>query len=94
MLDEFEKAKGRADSIKRLIANRMTDYEIVREQFPEYFPPEDPFKDAKQDDGTYDIDKIDDTQVEWATPTTPEEDDEISRFIAEREGSFTGADFE
>lgn len=92
MLEETEKVQSRIDMVKGLLVSPTSNFDRVREQFPEFF---DPFEEAKQEDGTYDIDKIDATDVEWGTPTSAEEDDDLSRWIASREsGSFTGADFE
>lgn len=92
MLDEAEKVKSRIDMVKGLLASPLGNYERIRDQFPEFF---DPFEEAKQEDGTYDIDKIDASDVDWSSPTSAEEDADLSRWIASREnGSFTGADFE
>ncbi len=61
--------------------------------FPEFFPDNweevRAFEQAKKDDGTYDIDKVDGAHINWGV-ASPEEDDDISRWIAEREqGSMT-----
>lgn len=92
MMEEVEKGRDRLDKVKALLVSPMSNWEKVRDQFPEYF---DPFEAAKTEDGTYDIDQIDDSQIDWEVPTSEDQDEALSRWIAEREsGSFTGADFE
>jgi hypothetical protein len=88
MLDDKERSQERFDSIKRLVA--FADRDRVKEQFPEYF---DPFEGVQNEDGTYDIDSIDDTAVQWAVPD-PDEDEALSRWIAQQEsGSLSAADW-
>lgn len=90
MLDHVEQERARFDSVKALLASPLASWDRVKEQFPEYF---DPYESAKQEDGSYDIDQIDDADVEWSTAASPDEDEALSTWIAQREsGSFTGAD--
>lgn len=92
VLDEIEKEKQRVDMVKSLLATKAADFTLARTQFPEYFAPEDPYEGARNDDGTYDIDAIDEDQIDWATPASPEDDDEISRWIAQQESSVTASE--
>lgn len=92
MLDQTEREERRLDRVKALWVNQLTDKDAIKSQFPEYF---DPFETAKDEHGEYDIDQIDDSQVDWATAPSAEADEELSRWISEHEqGSFSGADFE
>lgn len=93
MLDEVEKEQERLDRLKGLVASSTTVPERLRRLFPDYFE-DDPYEAAKQDDGTYDIDQVDPTEVEWSGPASMEDDEALSAWINEhQQGSFTGADF-
>lgn len=64
----------------------------LKDLYPDKFPAEDPFEKARTEDG-YDPDLIDDAAIDWETAGSPDEDEELSRWIAEREsGSFSAAD--
>jgi hypothetical protein len=90
VLDRKEQGQSRFDTVKGLVA--IGDRARVKEQFPEYF---DPFEDIRREDGTYDVEALDDAEVEWTTPTSPDEDADLARWIAQREsGSMTAADWE
>lgn len=93
MLAMSDKERARLDMVKALVTNSWADRDEVKHQFPEYFEA-DPFAAAKNPEtGEYDIDKISDADVEWGT-ASPEEDDEISRWIAQQQqGSFGADDF-
>lgn len=92
MLDIVAEKRARLDQVKALWVNTTTDKAEMRGQWPEFF---DPMETAKKEDGTYDIDQIDDADVEWHTAGSEEEDDAISRWIADAErGSISGADLE
>jgi hypothetical protein len=78
--------------VKGLLASPFTTFESVRGYFPEYF---DPFEGAEDEEGNFDPDKVDESQLGWATPESPEDDEALSRWIAEREsGSMSAADFD
>lgn len=95
VLDEISREKGRMDLVRGLLASSTSDFDRVRAQFPEYFTPVDPFEGAKTEEGGYDIDAIDDSDVEWDTPASADVDEDISRWIAEHEsGSISAADIE
>lgn len=88
MLDEVERSRSRLDTVKALVTH--ASFERVRDQFPEYF---DPYEGAKGEDGEFDIDRLDDSQVDWATAGSEDDDEALSRWIQEREsGSFSAAD--
>ncbi len=91
MLDVTERERSRRDMVKRLLVSNEED--MVRSQFPEYFLST--IEEAFDDQGNFDIDKVDDSQVEWST-ASPDEDDEIGRWIADREAGMyvTAADEE
>jgi hypothetical protein len=91
MLDLIAQKQASLDQVKALWVSSTTDKAELMAQWPEYF---DPMETAKKEDGTYDIDQIDDSKVDWGTPGSEDEDDAISDWIAQREGSFTGADLE
>lgn len=91
MADEQEKEGQRLDTVKSLLTTNPFDR--VKEWFPEYFQP-DPEVMVQQaydeQTGEYDIDKIDPAQIEWQTPTSPDEDDEISAWIEQQEKKNNG----
>jgi len=87
VLDEIEREKQRLDMVKSLLSTKAADFDLARSQFPEYFKPEDPFEAARNEDGTYDVDALDDADLDWSTPATPEDDDEISNWIAQQESA-------
>jgi hypothetical protein len=91
MLDEIDKEKRRLDGVKALLATKAADFDLARSQFPEYFKVEDPYEAARNDDGTYDVDALEDADLDWSTPATPEDDDEISRWIAQQESASVSA---
>lgn len=94
-IEAVERERGRADMVRALLTNRLTDWDLTKAHFPEYFTPEDPFEAAKTNDGEYDIDAVDDSQIEWGAPDSPETDEEISRWIAQHEhGSISAADMD
>lgn len=91
MLDVIADSKARLDQVKVAFASAFSP-DRVRDQFPEYF---DPFEQAKTEDGTYDIDRLDDSAIEWSAPADEDEDEALSRWIAQQEiGSISAADFE
>lgn len=92
VLDEIEKEKRRVDMVKSLLATKAADLTMARSQFPEYFAADDPYERARNDDGSYDVDALDDADLDWATPASPEDDDEISRWIAQQESSVTASE--
>lgn len=92
MLDEIDKEKRRIDMVKSLLATKAADFDLARAQFPEYFTPDDPYGTARNDDGTYDVDALDDADLDWSTPASPDDDDEISRWIAQQEMASVTAD--
>lgn len=95
ILDEIDKEKSRVDRVKALLTNQFSTVDLVKAQFPEYFRPEDPFEEAKTEDGGYDIDRVDESKLDWGTPASPDDDDEISRWIAQQEtGSISAADMD
>lgn len=82
IMDNITKAKDFADSMRaRLVAAHPSS---VRSIFPEWFEAEDPFAEAKREDGTYDIDKVDDASVNWTVPSNNRENDELERWIHQR----------
>jgi hypothetical protein len=92
MLDLRDEERGRRDMVKALVAQSADNVlEETKFQFPEYFEI-DPFEQAKTEDGTYDIDRIDDSAVDWATAGSAEEDEALSRLIEEMESGSVGAD--
>lgn len=95
MLDGYEEAMKRRDMVKALVVNRQVPNELVVEQFPEYFP-DDPFAEALDERGEFDPDLVDEDRLEYKTDVSEEEDESLSRWIAEREqgATFTGADLE
>lgn len=95
LLDERQqKERLRLDEFKRALMVSSVTMERAHTFFPEYFP-RDAFTEAQKDDGTYDIDAVDDAKVDWETPRDHYTDDEISAWIAERErGSVTAADLD
>lgn len=73
-----------SDLKSRIVASRPEEFPTM---FPEWMPKKDTAKEielGRQHDGTYDIDKIDDTKVEWSSPATEAENEENERWLAER----------
>lgn len=87
LIDLFDREKARADRVRELVATG--EFDQVKAYFPEYFGT-DPYEEARDPDtGEIDIDKIDDSRLEWGVPTE-DEDEELERWIREREaGTFT-----
>lgn len=93
MLAEIEKEKARVDMVRGLLTGPLSSLERVKAQFPEYFAPEDPYEAATTESGEFDIDAVDDSKVDWSTPSSPKDDDDISRWISQQEsGSVSAAD--
>lgn len=94
MLDGYEEAQKRRDMVKGLLVHRTVPNELLMEQFPEYFRG-NPFEAAKNEDGEFDPNLLDEDRLDYETDVSEDEDEALSRWIAEREsGSFTGADLE
>lgn len=95
MVDGYEESMRRRDMVKALVVNRQASNELIVEHFPEYFP-EDPFAGAMDEKGEVDPDLVDEDRLVYKTDVTEEEDESLSRWIAERENgaTFTGADLE
>jgi hypothetical protein len=93
MLSEADKAAQRLDMVKALLVQPMADLDRVRGQFPEFF---DPFSAAVDPEtGEVDPDAVDEEALDWSTPASPDEDDDISAWIAAREsGSVSLADMD
>lgn len=92
MLDVVEAQGHRLDSVKIGLLSPLVTEDRAKSLFPEFYPA-DPFADALQDDGTYDPSKVDEDEIEYDAPSSPEEDDDISAWISSREsGSFTADD--
>lgn len=74
----------------------------LRTLFPEWFSgeekakeQEEEFERARNTDGSYDIDKIDPTKVEWTVPATDAEREELERWINLRSaGTVTAGELE
>lgn len=77
----------KVDGIRAAILVADPTKEEIRRVYPEYFPTdaEEAFADAYDEHGEFDIDRVDDSKIDWATEVTPEEDEDLSRWIAERE---------
>lgn len=80
------------DSVKRLIV-QGSSLDRIEPLFPEFFPPgwkeKRAVEMARDESGGIDIDKINDSDINWGV-ASKDEDDEISRWISEREsGSVT-----
>jgi len=91
-----EQARRDTDSLKRTLMGIPVDQvsDVLRRFFPEYLPEADPFEKAKREDGTYDIDAIDPSEIKWSVPD-PDTDAEISAWIAAAErGSMSAADLD
>lgn len=95
MVDGYEESMRRRDMVKALVVNRQASNELIVEHFPEYFPT-DPFAGAMDEEGEVDPDLVDEDRLVYRTDVTEEEDESLSRWIAEREqgATFTGADLE
>lgn len=89
MREDIERQQGKVDSIKMALANTPSSYEVLRGLFPDYFAPEDPFAEARTEDGGYDPDLVDEDALDWSAPESEDVDAEISRWIAQREASFS-----
>lgn len=87
MVDERERERERVDMVRALIATVGPEgEERVVAQFGEYFPEEqDPFVGAYDEEGNFDIDKVDDSSVPWRTPVSPDEDEALSAWIEQQE---------
>lgn len=94
MMDRFDSEQGKVEQIKGLLATGG-DFERVKALFPDYFAAEDPYEQAiDPETGEFDINRIDDSQLEWGVPT-PEEDEAMAQWIAERQsGTITVADLD
>ena len=95
MMAERRRQMARVDALKMATSTSSANVDRVKAYFPEYFPEETAFETAKRKDGSYDIDRVDDSRVEWTTPRSPDEDADISAWINQRErGSATAADLD
>lgn len=85
MLDARERRTQRLDSVRLAVLSSPLQWAELEPRlrwlFPEYLSPEAAYRKAKKDDGSYDIDKVDDGSVEWLTPASADEDAEISAWI-------------
>lgn len=91
-LDEARyREQERYEDVRRLMVSNAI--ENVHRYFPEYFPAdfEEQLAYAKATkDGTFRPELLDDSALEWrAEGITAEEDDEISRWVKDREGSLS-----
>lgn len=80
--EEFrESNRQRLDSARALVMSH--GYEATRAMFPDLFAPVPMGQEGSEEDA----------ETEWSVPT-PEQDEEISRWIAEQQvGSFTGSEW-
>lgn len=69
-----------SDLKSRIVAAHPSEFSVL---FPEWVTQKDPQEEARRPDGTYDIDKIDDSKIVWSVPTEAE-NKENERWIAER----------
>ena len=60
MLEQRERQDARLDALKHSILRfpGPVPRDRIQSLFPEFFPADLVFEDAKKDDGTYDIDKV------------------------------------
>lgn len=83
MLDESVRETQRIDMVKTLLAS--VPMERVKDYFPEYFRP-DPLAEAIDPvTGEFDIDKVDDSKIDWQTAGSEDEDADLSAWIEEQE---------
>lgn len=88
MLDKRNASQAQVDAYK--IARAAVTDDPYR-FFPTWKPPEDVI--PTKEDGTPDLDNMDDANVEWSLPASDEQDTELSDWINQRmSGSVTGAD--
>lgn len=92
IIDRREDAVRYADDMKsRMVAAHPQSAKHV---FPEWFEGS-VFDEAAKPDGTYDIDRVDPSQIDWAVPTSKEEAAELDRWIAQHShGVITARDLE
>lgn len=91
MIEQRDIERRRRDMVKGLLVHRGADMDEIKFQFPEYFDI-DPFEHAKSEGGDYDIDLVDDSKIAWGSAASAEEDEALSRLIAEMEQGSLGAD--
>lgn len=92
LLKEKAHQGTRLDGIRMAMLTGNPSIDRVQHHFPEYFPSdwkEQRAFEAATKDGVLDIDALDDSSITWATPANDDEDDEISRWISERENGTT-----
>ncbi len=94
LLDKKSQQEQDYKDLKLAMLAGQPPIEKVHDLFPQYFPSgweqEQALAKATDEHGNFDIDKVDDSKVDWkAEGITPDEDDEISRWIAERERGIT-----
>src|SRR4051812_4529468 len=90
MVDETKAEAHRVDMVKGLLASGA-EQETVAGRFPEYFAS-DPFAEAYDEKGEFDIDKVDDTAVQWSVPDQ-DQDADLSAWIEEQERKGGGVTF-
>lgn len=89
MLSTKASEEQKVDMIRQAILIADPPEERVTRAFPEYFPKEVlqemAMEKAVGEDGEFDIDKVDDSKIDWRTEVSPDEDEELARWIMERE---------
>lgn len=82
LIESRQRALAFTDNLRSLLVAQSPS--SAKDIFPEWFPKEIAFEEARRPDGTYDIDKIPDAAVEWSTPATVAEREELEHWIAQR----------
>lgn len=95
LVDEQKAGEEKFEAFRQILLENPI--EKVKAIYPEYFPAdlmqEVAYAGAIKPDGTFDPDLLDDSKIQWrAEGITEDEDDELSRWIAEREMSLTLSD--
>jgi hypothetical protein len=94
VVEEFAAHRRRLDMVKVASAMGAANGDLLKGYFPEYYAPADPFADALDEDGNIDPDRVDETNLDWATPQGEDEDAEIARWIAQQEHSISVAEMD
>ena len=72
------------DLKSRIVAANPSEFPVMFPEWASSKAAQDGAQEALRPDGSYDIDKIDDSQVEWSIPTTEAENEEHERWVSAR----------
>jgi hypothetical protein len=92
LLEAKEREVEKVDHIRRLLLDHsLVDvYRVFPEFVPADFAEQMAFAKAHQPDGTFDPELLDDSALSWrAEGIDKDEDDEITRWIKDREGQLS-----